>query len=161
MKKNYREKLGLHCGRNLNFSHNLKKITHKVVYTSGVRDFGSQQISEWLTFSILFNLLSILVLLCTTFEPYIVVYFWPIILRKLVFFSFSPICAYNGRKSSIVVVIRFFALFVKFTMEYWPFFLQFSFFSISELSETFFRRFWPKFVSKSLSKKSEINQGKD
>ena len=104
------------------------KIPQKIVYTSGDRDFSSEQVSKWLTFSIFFTLLSILVWVCSIIEAYILVYFGHHILRNLLFFNFFPFCAYNGRKSSILLVIHFSSLFAQFAMEYWPFFLHFSFF---------------------------------
>ena len=115
-----------------------RKITQKVVYSSGDPDYSPEQVSKWSTFSIFFTLLSILDLICSIFE------------------------FYNERKSSLLVVIRFSSIFVQFVKEYRPFFCNFHFSQSLNFFETFFGIFAPKTLgSKFKIKKSQINPGKD
>ena len=93
-KKKYYEYLGLHYRRDLDFILIFNKNYSKIVFTSGDRDFSSEQVSKWLTFSTFFTLLSIIVLVCKIFEAYIQVYFGHQIVPKLLFsaiFHFAPI----------------------------------------------------------------------
>ena len=138
-----------------------RKFTQKFVYSSGDRDFSSEQVSKWLTFSIFFTLLSILVWICNIFKDCILVYFWHYIWRKLLFFNFFPFCAYNGAKSSIIVVIRFSLIFIQFTREYQPFLYNFDFFFNFWTFWNFFQQFFFKITRKYLNKNCQVNPGKD